>query len=229
MSTSSFPTTLDSFTLPTPTTPMDGNGDASLSHAYQHIHISDAVAALQKFIGINNSQDVNSLQYKLANGLAQGPVGPTGPAGTSGLQGPVGPTGPAGVVTTDSYGIGSFLTAIISVSQANMTSEFTMTTPISIGGIYNLGSTFVKGSAYPANTWPAWIMSSSGYSVGCVYGVYYCPNINTTGIVSYVSNYIPGSWKFLAVSGSITVYGADSSGTNYMSSSSITGLFQRVA
>lgn len=172
-STSNFPVSLDSFGVPAPTTAMDGGGDSTLSHSFQHVHISDAVAALQRFIGVNGSTDVNSLQYKLANGLAQGPVGPTGPtgpAGTSGLQGiqgPVGPTGPAGTVSTDLYALGSFLVSLIQTDLA-VSASYTQ---------YKIGDTYALALAGTNNITAV-----------------------LTG-AAYISQ-IPGSWRFLGVAGS---------------------------
>lgn len=57
-----FPTALDSFQNPTSTTPTNSS---SLGHAAQHININDAVEALQAKVGINSSDDVNSLDYKV--------------------------------------------------------------------------------------------------------------------------------------------------------------------
>ena len=108
---SNFPTSLDTFSSPTPTTSLDGGGDLLLAHSNQHNKLNDAVSALQQVIGITGSTDVNSLQYKLQNvTTTPGPVGPTGPAGLDGqsITGPVGPTGPAGSVSTSSDSVGNF-------------------------------------------------------------------------------------------------------------------------
>jgi hypothetical protein len=130
---------------------MDGGGDSTLSHSFQHVHISDAVAALQRFIGVNGSTDVNSLQYKLANGLAQGPVGPTGPAGTSGLQGiqgPVGPTGPAGTVSTGQYALGSIISTTIPGAPTYISdiSDSLGTTVGSLPKMYDIVNIGIAGS-----------------------------------------------------------------------------------
>ena len=103
---SNFPTSLDTFSSPTPTTSLDGGGDLLLAHSNQHNKLNDAVSALQQVIGITGSTDVNSLQYKLQNvTTTPGPAGPTGPTGQAG---PTGPTGPAGSVSTSSDSVGNF-------------------------------------------------------------------------------------------------------------------------
>ena len=58
----SFPENLDSLTNP--------NSNDSLSnpsHSQQHINANDAIEALQTKIGINGSQDTNSLDYKVSS------------------------------------------------------------------------------------------------------------------------------------------------------------------
>jgi microcystin-dependent protein len=54
-----------------------------------------AIVALEKKIGVNNSDDPTSIDYKLRN-AAGGVEGPQGPEGPSGPQGEVGPQGPQG-------------------------------------------------------------------------------------------------------------------------------------
>lgn len=59
-----FPTSLDTLTNPTASDPMDS---VTVPHASQHANVNDAVEALQAKVGINNSSDVNSLDYKVRN------------------------------------------------------------------------------------------------------------------------------------------------------------------
>lgn len=58
-----FPTALDSFTNPTETSNMD---DAGVLHSDQHANANDAIEALQAKVGITNSTDPASIEYKLA-------------------------------------------------------------------------------------------------------------------------------------------------------------------
>lgn len=57
--TTAFPTALDNFTNPTESSYQD-----TLSHAGQHSDINDAVEALEAKVGITDSADTNSLDYK---------------------------------------------------------------------------------------------------------------------------------------------------------------------
>lgn len=55
-----FPQSLDSFVNPDPRSPL-----ANPSHAQQHIDTNAAIESLQSVIGIENSQDSNSITFKL--------------------------------------------------------------------------------------------------------------------------------------------------------------------
>lgn len=57
---SNFPTGLDSFTNPAPTSPL-----TNPPHSGQHGSVNDAVEALEVKVGINGSADTNSLDYKV--------------------------------------------------------------------------------------------------------------------------------------------------------------------
>lgn len=57
---STFPTALDSFTNPTPT-----SNQGVLSHAGQHADVNDAVEAVQLKLGIDGSADTSSVDYRL--------------------------------------------------------------------------------------------------------------------------------------------------------------------
>lgn len=59
--TTTFPTTLDSFTNPT-----SGQSQNSPSHSTQHANINDSVAALEAKVGINSSAVTTSHDYKLS-------------------------------------------------------------------------------------------------------------------------------------------------------------------
>lgn len=58
--TSNFPEDLDNFT-----NPLSSNALSQPSHSTQHTDLNDAVEALEVKVGIDNSQDVNSLDYKI--------------------------------------------------------------------------------------------------------------------------------------------------------------------
>jgi alpha-D-ribose 1-methylphosphonate 5-triphosphate synthase subunit PhnH len=60
--TTSFPTSLDSFT-----NPISSNTLASPDHAVQHANINDAVAALEAKVGADSSAVTTSLDYKISN------------------------------------------------------------------------------------------------------------------------------------------------------------------
>jgi hypothetical protein len=60
----SFPTGIDSFPDPGPSTPMNTPGQ--LEHDVQHTNINDAMNAVETKIGINGSSDVASMDNKLA-------------------------------------------------------------------------------------------------------------------------------------------------------------------
>lgn len=62
-----FPTSLDSFTNPTST---DRLNSGTVPHALQHANTNDAIEALQAKVGINESADTNSLDYKVAHPTA---------------------------------------------------------------------------------------------------------------------------------------------------------------
>lgn len=59
-----FPTGIDSFPDPGPTTPMNTPGQ--LEHDIQHTNANDAINSMQVKLGINGSADVTSIQNKLA-------------------------------------------------------------------------------------------------------------------------------------------------------------------
>lgn len=58
-----FPTAIDTFTNPSPTTLMDASGP--LAHSSQHININDSVTSIENTIGITNSTNPASLTYKV--------------------------------------------------------------------------------------------------------------------------------------------------------------------
>lgn len=64
-----FPNNLDDFTNPDGQDLLD-NENPVLDHARQHSDINDAVEALEAKIGINDSADVNSIDYRIRNGGA---------------------------------------------------------------------------------------------------------------------------------------------------------------
>lgn len=64
--TTSFPTSIDNLTNPSATTPLDGAGSVILSHADQHATVNDALEAIETVIGITNSTDATSLQFKIS-------------------------------------------------------------------------------------------------------------------------------------------------------------------
>lgn len=57
---SNFPEELDNFI-----NPLSSNSLSQPSHSVQHSDLNDAVEALEAKVGIDNSQDVNSLDYKV--------------------------------------------------------------------------------------------------------------------------------------------------------------------
>lgn len=63
-----YPTTLDSFQDPTPTTQMDAAG---FEHDVAHSNLNDAVEALQAYLGVQNSTSQTSITYLLAQALAK--------------------------------------------------------------------------------------------------------------------------------------------------------------
>lgn len=60
-----FPSVLDVLVNPTSNTILDGAGNAALSHAAQHANANDAIEAIQATIGVTNSNDTSSIQYKV--------------------------------------------------------------------------------------------------------------------------------------------------------------------
>jgi hypothetical protein len=58
-----FPTSLDSLTNPEASSKMD---DAGLEHDVQHSNLNDIVEAIEAKLGIDNSEDTNSIDYRLA-------------------------------------------------------------------------------------------------------------------------------------------------------------------
>jgi hypothetical protein len=68
--------------------PNSSNALNNPSHSQQHADVNDAIEAIQAKIGINNSEDPNSLEYKINNVSAgAGDTGPTGPTGAIGPAG----------------------------------------------------------------------------------------------------------------------------------------------
>ena len=65
-----FPTALDNFSNPTASSDL-----SNPSHSQQHADLNDAVEALQLKVGITNSADTNSLDYKIANVVGGGGSG----------------------------------------------------------------------------------------------------------------------------------------------------------
>jgi hypothetical protein len=61
-----FPTALDNFTNPAGT---DILGSTTVPHSTQHSNLNDAVEALEVAVGITNSADTNSLQYRTDNAV----------------------------------------------------------------------------------------------------------------------------------------------------------------
>jgi hypothetical protein len=61
-----FPTALDNFTNPAST---DILGSTTVPHSTQHSNLNDAVEALEVAVGITNSADTASLEYKVANAM----------------------------------------------------------------------------------------------------------------------------------------------------------------
>lgn len=57
-----FPTSLDSLTNPNATDQL-----SSPSHSQQHSNLNDSVEAIESKIGVNNSTDPNSIQYKVSH------------------------------------------------------------------------------------------------------------------------------------------------------------------
>ena len=62
----SFPNSIDSLTNPNSTDAL-----SSPSHSQQHTNANDAIEALQAKVGVDGSQDVDSLDYKVADVIAQ--------------------------------------------------------------------------------------------------------------------------------------------------------------
>ena len=60
---SNFPSSLDTFTNPSPSDAMDS---VSVPHATQHSDLNDAVEALQAKVGVDSSAVTSSLDYKVA-------------------------------------------------------------------------------------------------------------------------------------------------------------------
>lgn len=57
-----FPTTLDTFTNPLST---DTLNSGTVPHDVQHTHANDALLAIETLVGITNSVNTNSIQYKV--------------------------------------------------------------------------------------------------------------------------------------------------------------------
>ena len=69
MSNSQFPTTLDAPVNPSSNDNL-ANGNAGLTHHFQHSQANDAIVALETKVGVTLSADANSLDYKMRNGGA---------------------------------------------------------------------------------------------------------------------------------------------------------------
>jgi hypothetical protein len=67
MSNTVFPTGLDNYTNPTASDQLD-NATTALKHHVQHSANNEAIAALETKVGIDDSGDVTSLDYKSKNG-----------------------------------------------------------------------------------------------------------------------------------------------------------------
>jgi len=63
---SNFPSNIDTIVNPNPTDPL-----SNPSHSEQHIIANTAIEALETKVGIDNSTDPNSLDYKVSNAEAQ--------------------------------------------------------------------------------------------------------------------------------------------------------------
>jgi len=61
-----FPEEIDSFLNPQP-----ADSVAAVSHAAQHSDANDAIEALQQKVGVDNSTDTTSLDYKIRHAVAQ--------------------------------------------------------------------------------------------------------------------------------------------------------------
>jgi len=59
-----YPTSLDTFTNPTDTDPMNS---VTVPHATQHADLNDAVEALQAKVGVDNSTVATSLEARVNN------------------------------------------------------------------------------------------------------------------------------------------------------------------
>ena len=57
-----FPASLDAFTNPTVTSNLN---DGGVEHHAQHANANDSIKALQSKLGINDSNNINSVDYKL--------------------------------------------------------------------------------------------------------------------------------------------------------------------
>ena len=64
---SSFPLAIDNFVNPSSTTMLDGEGNSDLDHANQHATANDAIRAVQTVIGVVDSSNPASIQYRLKN------------------------------------------------------------------------------------------------------------------------------------------------------------------
>lgn len=91
-----FPEDIDNLNNPTPQNTL---ADADVLHSQEHADANDAIEALERKVGVDNSTDPTSLDYKIRNialFVPTGPQGATGPTGSSGATGPTGPQGNAG-------------------------------------------------------------------------------------------------------------------------------------
>ena len=62
-----FPAGLDDFSDPLSSTPLSGGGNSALTHSAQHKNLNDAVEAIEATIGVVNSTNPISIQYRLNN------------------------------------------------------------------------------------------------------------------------------------------------------------------
>lgn len=110
-----FPNALDSLVNPTETDSL-----ASPSHLDQHININDAIEAIQEKIGVDNSVDSNSIDYRITQLESGGQVGTElGLAGNNDIV----ITGIENKTTIDSFSKSTYRT-VRYVLQFSKNSEF---------------------------------------------------------------------------------------------------------
>ncbi len=170
-----FPTGLDTLSNPADSTTMNGGGNLALGHAKQHADANDAIEALETAVGITNSTDVNSIQYKLtqkANATHTHTVGQIAasgtPDGTTYLRGDGTWSTPSGGAS----GVSSFntRTGAVSLTSSDVTTAlgYTPSNPASGKlGISEVRSVGQAGPTYVAAT------------DGIIFGSLYTPSGNT--------------------------------------------------